>query len=69
MYGYILMGLGVILLALAAFLRWLAARVARREAEEHTRFLIETYGRECYRRATSDSPQKQPAFAGKEVAS
>ena len=73
MYGYILMGLGVILLALAAFLRRLAVRVSRREAEEHTRFLMETYGKECCRRATSDSPQEkaseQRAFAGKEVAS
>ena len=53
------MGLGVILLALAAFLRRKATRVAQNEAEEHRRFLMETYGRECCRRATSDSPQEK----------
>lgn len=63
------MGLGVILLALAVIFRQLALHVSRREAEEHTRFLMETYGRECCRRATSDFQQEHPAFAGKGVAS
>lgn len=69
MYGYVLIFLGFFLLGLAMLLRRWAVRAAQRETEEHTRFLIETYGRECYRRAASDSPQEQPALAGKEVAS
>ena len=68
MYGYMLIGSGFFLLALAAFLHWWAVRVARREAEEHAQFLIETYGMECYRRAM-DSQQAEPVPAGKEVAS
>ena len=69
MYGYVLIGSGFFLWALAAFLHWWAVRAARCEAEEHTQFIVETYGRECCRRAASDSAQKQSAFAGKEVAS
>ena len=66
MYGYVLIVCGGVLLTLATILRGLAVRAVQRKMEEHTRRLIETYGRECYHRAIT---QGKLLPAGKEVAS
>ena len=71
MYGYIFIILGVFSLGLAALTKRQAERASRREAEEHTRFLIETYGGECCRRAfrPREKTRETSVPAGKEVAS